>query len=232
MTLVKKGINPISFPGLKLSITSDESKAINMDMSPKVILSASGMCEAGRIRHHLKHNLWRPECTVLFVGYQAVGTLGRAIIDGTSEVKLFGETIEIRADIRTLAGISGHADMEGLKEWASHYGPATKKVFVVHGEDEVTDSFARLLNDELDMDAYAPYSGTRFDLINGTFDYEATPVRLNPVKKKSGGSDVFSRLMGAGQRLIGIIKKNEGGANKDLARFADQINALCDKWDR
>ena len=232
MALVKKGINPISFPGLKLSITSDESKAINMDMSPKVILSASGMCEAGRIRHHLKHNLWRPECTILFVGYQAVGTLGRAIIDGTNEVKLFGETIEIRADIRTLAGISGHADMEGLKEWASHYGPATKKVFVVHGEDEVTDSFAKLLGGELDMDAYAPYSGTRFDLINGTFDYEATPVRLKLSKKKSGGSDVFSRLMGAGQRLIGIIKKNEGGANKDLAKFADQINSLCDKWDR
>ncbi|MCI7557258.1 MAG: MBL fold metallo-hydrolase, partial [Lachnospiraceae bacterium] len=82
------------------------------------------------------------------------------------------------------------------------------------------------------MDAYAPYSGTRFDLINGTFDYEATPVRLKLTKKKSGGSDVFSRLMGAGQRLIGIIKKNEGGANKDLAKFADQINSLCDKWDR
>ena len=101
MEIVKKGFNPISFPGLKLSITSDESKLINFDDTPKVIISASGMCEAGRIRHHLKHNLWREECTVLFVGYQAVGTLGRMLVEGIKEVKLFGETIEVRARIKT-----------------------------------------------------------------------------------------------------------------------------------
>ncbi len=230
MELVKKGINPITFPGLNLSITSDESKAINFDMTPKVILSASGMCEAGRIRHHLKHNLWRPECTILFVGYQAVGTLGRALIEGTDEVKLFGETIEVRADIRQLAGISGHADRDGLLEWISGFEKKPKKVFVVHGEDTVTETFAQTLIDECDIDAYAPYSGTRFDLISGTFDYEAVPVRIAP--KKKSVSDVFSRLMAAGQRLIGVIKKNEGCANKDLAKFADQINSLCDKWDR
>lgn len=229
MELVKKGINPITFPGLNLSITSDESKAINFDMSPKVILSASGMCEAGRIRHHLKHNLWRPESTILFVGYQAVGTLGRAIIDGTKEVKLFGETVEIRADIRQLAGISGHADRNGLLEWIKAV-KNPKKVFVVHGEDSVTESFAQTLIDECNLDAYAPYSGTKFDLITGTFDYEAVPVRIQPKKKPA--NDVFSRLMAAGQRLIGVIKKNEGVANKDLAKFADQINSLCDKWDR
>ena len=102
LALVKKGINPISFPGLSLSITSDESKMINFDDEPKVILSASGMCEAGRIRHHLKHNLWRPESTVLFVGYQAVGTLGRSIIEGREEVKLFGESIEVKARIEKI----------------------------------------------------------------------------------------------------------------------------------
>ncbi|MBP9996480.1 MAG: MBL fold metallo-hydrolase [Lachnospiraceae bacterium] len=230
MELVKKGINPITFPGLNLSITSDESKAINFDMTPKVILSASGMCEAGRIRHHLKHNLWRQECTILFVGYQAVGTLGRAIIDGTEQVKLFGETIDIRADIKQLTGISGHADKEGLLEWIGAFENRPKKVFIVHGEDSVTETFAQTLIDECDLDAYAPYSGTRFDLISGTFDYEAVPVRVTP--KKKAVSDVFSRLMAAGQRLIGVIKKNEGVANKDLAKFADQINSLCDKWDR
>lgn len=230
MELVKKGINPITFPGLNLSITSDESRAINFEMTPKVILSASGMCEAGRIRHHLKHNLWRPECTVLFVGYQAVGTLGRAIIDGAKEVRLFGETIEIRADIMQLAGISGHADREGLLEWISAFENRPKKVFVVHGEDSVADAFAQTLIDECDLDAYAPYSGTKFDLITGTFDYVAEPVRVEPKKKPV--SDVFGRLMAAGQRLIGVIKKNEGVANKDLAKFADQINSLCDKWDR
>ena len=230
MELVKKGINPITFQGLNLSITSDESKAINFDMTPKVILSASGMCEAGRIRHHLKHNLWRPESTILFVGYQAIGTLGRAIIDGAKEVRLFGETIEIRADIRKLVGISGHADREGLLEWIGAFKNRPKKVFVVHGEDAVADAFAQTLIDECDLDAYAPYSGTRFDLISGTFDYEASGIPIAPKKKPV--SDVFSRLLAAGQRLMGVIKKNEGLANKDLAKFADQINSLSDKWDR
>ena len=94
MELVREGINPISFPGLHLSITSDESKAINFDETPKVIVSASGMCEAGRIRHPLKHTLWRPECTILFVGYQSAGTLGRKLLEGIEEVKLFGETVD------------------------------------------------------------------------------------------------------------------------------------------
>ncbi len=230
--LVKKGINPITFPGLKLSITSDESKAINFDMTPKVILSASGMCEAGRIRHHLKHNLWRQECTILFVGYQAYGTLGRALIEGVDEVRLFGEPIEVRADIKQLAGISGHADKNGLLEWIGGFENRPDRVFVVHGEDSVCESFAQTLIDECDLDAYAPFSGTRFDMVNNTFDYEAVGIRIEPKKEGRKVSNVFNRLMEAGQRLIGVIKKCEGMANKDLAKFADQINSLCDKWDR
>lgn len=231
MELVRKGINPITFPGLHLSITSDESKAINFDMTPKVILSASGMCEAGRIRHHLKHNLWRQECTILFVGYQAIGTLGRALLEGAEEVKLFGEPIGVRATIKQLAGISGHADKNGLLEWIGGFTQKPKRVFVVHGEESVADSFTQCLIDECDLDAYAPYSGTKFDLIQNTFDYEAEPVRLEKTKTKTV-SDVFTRLLAAGQRLLGIIKKNEGVPNKDLAKFADQVTSLCDKWDK
>ena len=230
MELVRRGINPIRFPGLRLSITSDESKAINFDMTPKVIVSASGMCEAGRIRHHLKHNLWRPECTILFVGYQAVGTLGRNLLEGAQEVRLFGEHIEVRASIEKLAGISGHADRNGLIDWISGFEKKPKLVFVVHGEDTVTDVFAQTLIDELDIDAYAPYSGTKFNLLTGTFDYEADPVPVTE-KKHHTSSSVFERLLAAGQRLIGVIKKNEGHPNKELAKFADQINSLCDKWD-
>ncbi len=231
MALVNRGINPISFPGLKLAITSDESKMINFENTPKVIISASGMCEAGRIRHHLKHNLWRPECTVLFVGYQAIGTLGRAIVEGASEVKLFGETIEIRADIVKLAGLSGHADKAGLIDWATAFTKKPDKFFIVHGEDTVCEAFAQCLNHEYGMEAYAPYSGTRFDLVTGTFEYVATP---KAVKKKDSThvSDVFARLLAAGQRLLAVIRKNEEIANKDKAKFADQINSLCDKWDR
>lgn len=229
MDLVRAGINPIAFPGLRLTVTSDESKAINFENTPKVIISASGMCEAGRIRHHLKHNLWREECTILFVGYQAVGTLGRVLIEGIDEVKLFGETIGVRASIRTLIGMSGHADKDGLIEWIEGFSEKPRRVFVVHGEDAVCKSFAECLKVEHGIKSYAPYSGTVFNLLTDKLEYEGLPI---PVKKKARTvSDVFSRLLAAGQRLLAVIHKNEGGANKDLAKFADQITALCDKWD-
>ncbi len=134
LELVHRGINPISFPGLHLSITSDESKAINFDDTPKVIISASGMCDAGRIKHHLKHNLWREECTVLFVGYQSVGTLGRTILEGASEVKLFGETVDVRARIMAFQGLSGHADKNGLIEWLNGFQEKPRKVLLYTGK--------------------------------------------------------------------------------------------------
>src|SRR5699024_11437099 len=133
MELIREGINPIRFPGLRLSVTSEESKAINFDEKPKVIISASGMCDAGRIRHHLKHNLWRPECTVVFVGFQAEGSLGRRLINGVTSVKLFGEEIAVRAKIVNFHGLSSHADRDGLLRWIESYNPKPRQVFVVHG---------------------------------------------------------------------------------------------------
>lgn len=232
--LIRKGVNPISFPGLKTAVTSDDSKAINFDDQPKVIISASGMCDAGRIKHHLKHNLWRPESTILFVGYQSAGTLGRAIAEGAKEVKLFGEEIEVRAQIRTLAGVSGHADNSGLMTWISAFRKKPQKVFVVHGEDSSCVTFAGRIHEELGIETMAPYSGTVYDLAANVCTYEAQGVRVQ--KKASAGSSrqntVFDRLLAAGQRLLSVIRRNEGGANKDLAKFADQINTLCDKWER
>lgn len=230
MEYVNAGINPIAFAGLKLSITSDESKAINFDDQPKVILSASGMCEAGRIRHHLKHNLWRPECTILFVGYQSVGTLGRVILEGAPEVKLFGEPIEVRAAVRSMRGLSGHADKEGLLNWVNAFEEKPKKVFVVHGDDNACTAFTECLKVEHGQRAYAPYSGTVFNLISNKFEFEASPIPLK--KKVQPATGAYARLLAAGQRLLAIIKKNEHGANKDLAKMADQIIALCDKFDK
>lgn len=229
MELVNKGINPLNFPGLKLAITSEESKEINFDETPKVIISASGMCEAGRIRHHLKHNLWRPECTILFVGYQAAGTLGRILVEGANEVKLFGEAVEVRAKITQLPGLSGHADKNGLIEWVNAFEEKPEKVFIVHGEDTACSLFADCLRAEHGHDAYAPYSGTRVDLITGDIEFEASPVAVK--KRLRSASDVFARLLAAGQRLIAVIYKNEGRPNKELARFADQINSLADKYE-
>ena len=232
MELVRNGINPLRFPGLTLSITSNDSIAINSDNKPKVIISASGMCEAGRIRHHLKHNLWRKECTIVFVGYQANGTLGRMLLEGASEVKLFGETIEVMAEIVKLEGVSGHADKAGLIKWITSFDNRLKQVFVVHGEDEVSTGFAKCLCDEYGLNAVAPYSGAEFDMISGRFvkEGERIPKAKKPVQRKA--NDVFERLLAAGRRLLTVIKNNEGGANKDLAKFADQLNSMCDKWDR
>ena len=232
MKFIDAGINPLVFEGLKFATTSEASKMINFDNKPKVIISASGMCEAGRVRHHLKHNLWRPECTILFVGYQAVGTTGRAIVEGAKEIKLFGEPIQVSAEIAQLPGTSGHADREGLVKWINSFEKKPQKVFIVHGEDSVCDSFAALLHDAYGYDTLAPYTGAVYDLASNveiSHGNEQKKSRRTVVKRNQG---VFARLVAAGQRLMTVITHNEGGANKDLAKFADQINALCDKWDR
>ena len=230
--LVMKGVNPIFFPGLRLSVTSQESVAINFDDSPKVIISAAGMCDAGRIRHHLTHNLWRPECSILFAGYQAAGTLGRSIIDGREVVKIFGEAIEVRAQIRSIEGISGHADQKGLFAWLDGYLEKPGKVFVVHGEDAACQEFVRILKEEKGYDAAAPYSGSVYDLKENRWlaVTEGVLIKKDAPAKKAAG--VFGRLLAAGERLMQVIRRNEGGTNKDLAKFADQISSLCDKWDR
>lgn len=231
--LVEQGINPISFPGLKLSVTSEESININFDPRPKVIISASGMCDAGRIRHHLKHNLWRKECTVVFAGYQAEGTLGRVLQDGNTTVKLFGESIDVEARIEMLHDISGHADQNGLLEWIEAFEKKPEQLFVVHGHDTVCDHFASLVTERTGIPAKAPYSGAVYDLKEGCWIRETEGIPVSPKTestKKAAG--VFARLLAAGERLLLVIAHNEGGANKDLAKFADQINSLCDKWDR
>ena len=233
MELINKGINPIMFKGLKLAITSDESRQINFDRTPKVIISASGMCEAGRIRHHLKHNLWRPECTILFVGYQAIGTMGRALIEGAKELKLFGEPIEVRAEIAQLGGASSHADKEGLIRWINAFEKKPERVYVVHGEDSVCDSFTQCLRDEYGFDAIAPYNGAVYDAATGECLKEGNKEKKTRRTVAGARSQsIYDRLVSAGKRLLTVITHNQGGSNKDLAKFTDQINALCDKWDR
>ena len=235
IALVQKGINPLMFPGLRTSITSDDSRAINYDEDCKVIISASGMCDAGRIKHHLKHNLWNEKNTILFVGYQAIGTLGRSLIEGAEDVKLFGETVHVSAEICQMPGISGHADVNGLIDWIKAFGEKPKKVFVTHGDDEVTEIFARRLNEELGLDSMAPFSGTIYDLRANSCIYEAQGIRITKASvspKATKAARAFQKLVAMGQRLMSVIRKNEGIPNKDLDRFTRDIQSLCDKWDR
>ena len=232
LELLAQGIDPICFPDLRLSVTSDESKLINEDTTPKVILSASGMCEAGRIRHHLKHNLWRHPSTVLFVGYQSQGTVGRKLLEGATQVRLFGEDIAVHANIVSLAGISGHADRDMLLSWLSNQTGA-KMIYVNHGDDEVCDTFAASIREVLKVDAVAPYSGDEYDLLTGECTARGRIVKLT---KQSDGrrraNAIYEKLLAAGKRLLHIIEQSKGLTNKELARFADQINALCDKYSK
>ena len=207
---------------------------INFDDKPKVILSASGMCEAGRIRHHLKHNLWRKECTVCFVGYQAVGTLGRKLIEGAECGKLFGETVEVNAKIETLKGISGHADMNGLLAWMEGFRTPVKHVFAVHGEDTVTDVFANTIEERFGYPAMAPYSGGCVDLLTGEILSAGVrePKKAAEKPSKARKQNAFERVVAAAKHLLQVVYKNEGLANKELAKFETQIQNLADKWDR
>ena len=235
LEMIKNGVNPIGFPGLKTTVSSDESRSINFIKTPKVIISASGMCEAGRIRHHLKHNLWRKECTILFVGYQAVGTLGRKLVESKPEsVRLFGENVEVNARIEVLAGISGHADMNGLLNWIDGFKEKPSHIFVVHGEDSVTDSFAATITDRFGIPAFAPYSGGCVDLATDTILSEGIRLPKKAVEKpaKARALTAFNRVVAAAKHLMDVVLKNEGLANKDLAKFESQIQNLADKWDR
>lgn len=227
--LVRNGIDPLRFEGLKLSVTSDDSKAINYDKTPKVIISASGMCEAGRIRHHLKYNLWRSESTVLFVGFQMTGTVGRKLLDGADSVKLFGESVKVNAKIAQIDGFSGHADRNMLIKWLNEVKPG--HVFVNHGDDTVCDEFAKLVSDTLGVKAEAPYSGDEFDLLTGECTERAQVHRLKSKKELASkrADTVFDKLLMALGRLSRVVNDCRGRSNKELAKITSQINDLADK---
>jgi len=234
LKLLESGIDPLSFDGLRFVETSEESKKLNDDWTPKVIISSSGMCEAGRIRHHLKHNLWRHECAVVFSGFQAHGTLGRILVEEVAAaVTLFGEEIAIQCKIYNFRSMSAHADREGLLKWIGAFKTKPEKVFVVHGEREICRNFrARLIGEG--FQAVAPKYASIYDLQSGEMVFEGRDLfyredRSDPKQRESA---VYKRLMLAGTRLIEVITRNRGGTNKDLAKFADQIDALAKKWDR
>lgn len=230
LDLLAKGIDPICFEDLRLSVTSEDSKLINFDKTPKVILSASGMCEAGRIRHHLKHNLWRNDSTILFVGYQTEGTIGRKLIDGAMSVRLFGEEIAVHAAICEMDGISGHADRDMMLAWLSNMKTPPKLVFVNHGNDGVCDSFVNTIEEKLQFPAVAPFSGDGFDLVTGECIQKGTVVRVHKESRGRRNSNLlYERLLEAGRQLMKLIETKKDASNKELARMTDQINDLYNK---
>lgn len=164
---ILKGDNPLDFKNLKFTRNTADSQMLNNDKTPKVIISASGMCEAGRIRHHLKHNLWDSRNSIVFVGYQAEGTLGRMLVEGAKEVRLFGETVMVGAEIHNLEGFSGHADQSGLLEWLGGFQQKPKQVFLVHGETDSKKDFAKLIEEKLGYDPVVIMQNSEFVLETG-----------------------------------------------------------------
>ena len=233
LAVLNRGINPLWFDGIELSESLEDSKAINENTEPKVILSASGMCDAGRIRHHLKHNLWKAQNTVLFVGYQAEGTLGRMLQDGVRTVTLFNEKIVVNAEICTLHGTSGHADQKGLLTWLQAFEQKPGLIFINHGDDESCLFFRDLLATQYGYHAEAPFSGTQYDLLQGRMTVYTEGKRIE--QKAIPGGDAraaaaYNSLVEAAQALLALVKNCRGRANKDLAKFASQIRSLVEKW--
>lgn len=230
IAILQRGDHLFHLDDLRLTTTSEESRLLNEDPTPKVIISAAGMCDAGRIRHHLKHNLWRPECTILFVGFQAPGTLGRSLVEGKRYVRLFGEDVTVNAKIVNFMGLSSHADHDHLIAWAQQFdGPKPTEIFVVHGEDFVSEAFAAELR-RLGYSAHAPLLQEEYDLARGEIIAEGLEMPKKKASKWQAGSPAYRKLEEAGRQLELVIQKNKGGTNKDLAKFTDQLLALIQKW--
>ncbi|MBZ9622444.1 MBL fold metallo-hydrolase [Clostridium sp. FP2] len=200
--LVTKGEYPFRFDGLRFSISANDSSEINKIQSGVIVISASGMCEAGRIKHHLKHNLWRKESSIVFVGYQAVGTLGRSILEGAKEVKIFGEPIAVKAHIYNLEGLSGHADKNGLLNWIDSFMEKPKEILLVHGDAEAQESFQQLL-DSKGYNSRIVESGEEF-YINKKVDKNDENLRDRLIKQIKSINNIERLEKG---ELLGIIEE-------------------------
>ena len=229
LQILHRGENPVWFDGLELSVTTEDSIAINTDPRPKVIISASGMCDAGRIRHHLKHNLWDARNTVLFVGYQTVGTLGHSLLNGAKKVKLFGEAIAVHAQTSSLHGTSGHADQKGLIRWVSGFTTCPGSIFVNHGDEQACETFAQLLRDTFPaVEVIAPFSGTQYDLAAGKLLVAAEGKRIEK-QKQVRTSPLFESLKAVVQKLLALVDTMSGRSNNELKAMAKELDAIIEK---
>ena len=229
LELVKDGTHMFTFPNLNLVESSEESKMLNMDSTPKVIISASGMCDAGRIRHHLKHNLWRANSAVVFVGFQSPGTLGRRLLDGVEKVKLFGEEIAVKAKIVNFQGLSSHADHDHLIEWIKAFDPKPAHVFVVHGDEDVAPAFAEELC-TLGFRAHAAKFTECYDLAANEMLSEGYISERKRTAQKSRADNLYAKLVSAAESLLELAKHCKGRPNKDISAFTGQIISLIERF--
>ena len=222
---ILSGDNPLDFKNLKFTRNTADSMMLNEDKSPKIIISASGMCEAGRIRHHLKHNLWDSRNSIVFVGYQAEGTLGRMLIAGAKEVKLFGETISVKAEIHNLEGFSGHADQKGLMDWLSGFRQEPEQIFLVHGELESKEDFARLVGDKLGFHPVVITENSEFELETGQL--LSRDQVIMDVMDDEGIEELKDKIGVIKSELDSVLSSTQGIIeNKISAEKLQQINNI------
>jgi len=225
--MAKSG-SPFEFPMLRIAQTADESRLINDTPGVKIIISSSGMCDAGRIRHHLKHNLYRADSTILFVGYQAEGTLGRALIEGAKHVRLFGEEVRVNAAVVRIEGFSGHAGKSELIAWASGFAPRPRRVFLVHGEEDALFSLQASLAG-LGFDVSIPKLGEEYDL--STLRAMAAPVSRQAAAAASPHGDRLQEQLSALQALVARgTSRTAADAALKLTLLEADLKSLNDKW--
>jgi len=208
---IEHGDYPLDFPGLKFAVTADESKALNEDPTPAVIISASGMCEVGRIKHHLKHNLWNPNSTILFVGYQAPGTLGHSIVNGAEKVKIFGEEIAVNARIEYIEGYSGHADQEWLMNFIYSFIRKPKHIFLVHGEEESQEVLKEKILTDTNINVTIPEYGETYELTEEVIMTNKIEIESKPSLRQ----EVLRRL----EKLKREIEDMELAVKEDVASY-------------
>lgn len=204
--MILKGDNPFTFPNLRYVKNQEESMALNKSDYPKVIISSSGMATAGRIRHHLKHNLWNPANSLVFVGYQAEGSLGRILLDGAKKVKLLGEEINVALEIYDLEGFSGHADKNVLVNWISKFKTKPRKVFIVHGEEEASKSLSDLIEDKFNIETIIPNLHDRFEFKRNDIELNKG-IKLEPYMLKE---DIESELEIVYNQFNSLMEKSSG----------------------
>ena len=245
LKIIREGSHPIIFPNLKVTVSTEDSKKINSSERPSVIISASGMCSDGRIKHHLKHNLWRPECTIALAGYQAEGTLGRRLADGDEDVRIFQEDIHVAAEIIQLQDVSAHADQEGLLKWITDNHDRPDMIIAVHGDDEVCGEYANILKYKHGYEASAPFTGYVFDLLLNKYLAAEDPDRVKTAKEKKeqieedldreqdtySQNKYYNELMTKGKKLIRLIEKRKNARNSELKKFLKEVDKLVDRWD-
>ena len=230
MAIVNQGMDPFHMPNLRFTPSTKESMEINESRGPAIVMAGNGMCTAGRIKHHLKHNLWKPGASIVIVGFQAIGTTGRRIIEGAKTVKIFGENVSVKAKVYTIGGFSAHADQKDLLEWVSHFTESGPRVFVVHGEPATSQVLADKIRENFKLEVHIPAWRERLFLKPREMAVEAPAPEAAPADNLQQSMNMVIDLEKELDRLKKTLRKKAGDISRDdidrLKYIHEEIRAM------